>query len=119
MNTKPPDEVSRLIAAFRYSAAGLKVAAVHPAFRIEAIATCVMTPLAFMIAGSGVELALLLGSLWLVMIVELLNTGIERTVDRVSADWHELSKQAKDIGSAAVLLSLANAATVWLAVMLY
>lgn len=119
MNAKPSDEVRRVVAAYGYSLAGLKAASAHPAFRLEMLASALMTPLAFMLAGSGAQLALLLGSLWLVLIVELLNTGIEKAIDRISGEWHELSGQAKDIGSAAVLLSIANAVTVWLAIGLF
>jgi diacylglycerol kinase (ATP) len=116
MSSTPGKEVSRLVAAFRYSLAGVRVGWTQAAFRTEILAICVMTPLAFILAESGVELALLLGSLWLVCIVELLNTGVEKAIDRISAERHELSKQAKDVASAAVLLSIGNAITVWLAV---
>ncbi len=112
--SKPANEIERLVRAFGYSWAGLKVALKHPAFRIEALAAIVMIPLACVLTPSGAERALLIGSIMLVLIVELLNTGIEITIDRISADYHELSKRAKDIGSAAVLVSLANAGLVWL-----
>ena len=64
------------------------------------------------------ERALLIGSLLLVLIVELLNSAVEATVDRISLDQHPLAKRAKDIGSAAVMLSLVNAAAVWLLILL-
>jgi diacylglycerol kinase (ATP) len=118
-SNKQSNELRRLVAAFHYSIAGLRVAWTQPAFRVETLSLPVMVPAAFVIAHSGAELALLLGSLWLVMIVELLNTGIEKAIDRVSPEWHELSKQAKDLGSAAVLFSLGLAATVWLSVLLF
>ena len=117
MRSAAPNEASRLIAAYKHSLAGLQVAWTQAAFRSEIVGGIVLTPAAFFLAENGVELALLLGSLWLVMIVELLNTGIEKAIDRISGEWHELSKQAKDLGSAAVLFSLACWATVWLCVL--
>jgi diacylglycerol kinase (ATP) len=119
MNTKKPsNEIVRLARAFGYSLAGLRYALSQPAFRIELIAFLLLVPLAFRLTESAAERALLIGSLWLVLIVELLNTGIERAIDRISADWHDLSKKAKDVASAAVLLSLLNAATIWLVIVL-
>ena len=118
-SNKPSSEAQRLVAAFHYSVAGLRVAWTQPAFRTEVLLLPVMVPAAFLIASTGAELALLLGSLWLVIIVELLNTGIEKAIDRISGEWHELSKQAKDLGSAAVLFSLGLLATVWLSIMLF
>jgi diacylglycerol kinase (ATP) len=76
----------------------------------------VLAPLALWLGDSGVERALLVASLMLVLIVELVNSAIEATIDRVSFEQHPLSKRAKDIGSAAVMLSLVNAAAVWLLV---
>jgi len=78
----------------------------------------VLAPAAFWVGETGVERALLVGALLLVLIVELVNSAIEATVDRISFDHHRLAKRAKDIGSAAVMLSLANAAAVWLLVVL-
>lgn len=112
-NRKPSEEIKRLIAAFGYSFEGIREASGHPAFRLELLATLVMAPLALILGESGVERALLMGSLFLVLIVELLNTGIETSIDRISAERHPLSKRAKDIGSAAVLVSLINAGAVW------
>ena len=118
-SNKQSNELRRLVAAFHYSMAGLRVAFTQPAFRTEVMLLPVLIPAAFLIASSGVELALLLGSLWLGMIVELLNTGIEKAIDRISPEWHELSKQAKDLGSTAVLFSLGLTVTVWLSVVLF
>ena len=81
----------------------------------EAIAAVVLVPLAFWLGRSWVETALLAGTVLLVMIVELLNTGIETAIDRIGPEWHDLSKRAKDMGSAAVLLSLVLCAGVWIA----
>jgi diacylglycerol kinase (ATP) len=73
----------------------------------------VLLPLAFVLEGSGIGRALLVGSVLLVVLVELLNSAIEATVDRISLENHILAKRAKDIGSAAVLLSLVNLAAIW------
>ena len=79
----------------------------------------VLTPLALWLGDSGVERALLIGCLILVLIVELINSAIEATVDRISLENHRLAKRAKDIGAAAVMLSLVNAGIVWLLLILY
>jgi diacylglycerol kinase (ATP) len=89
-----------------YSAAGLRAAWTEAAFRQEAIAAIVLLPAGLWLGQSWVERALLTGSVLLVLIVELLNSGIEASIDRVGLQWHALSKRAKDLGSAAVLLSL-------------
>jgi diacylglycerol kinase (ATP) len=78
----------------------------------------VLVPAAFWLADSAIERALLIGSLILVLVAELLNAAIESTVDRVSLERHPLAKRAKDIGSAAVMLALANAGAVWLLIIL-
>lgn len=104
----------RLINAFGYSMDGFKAAYQHEdAFRMEALLAAVLTPLAFYLAGNVMELAMMLGSLFLVIIVELVNSAIEATVDHTSLEKHMLAKRAKDIGSAAVLLSLINLAVIW------
>jgi diacylglycerol kinase (ATP) len=105
--------------ATQYSIAGLAAAARHEdAFRQELILVVLLTPLALWLGDSGVERALMIGSLILVLIVELLNSAVEATVDRISFENHRLAKRAKDIGSAAVMLSLANAGVVWLLIIL-
>ncbi|MDM7942977.1 MAG: diacylglycerol kinase [Hydrogenophaga sp.] len=106
---------SRMWHALGYSMAGLRSGWGETAFRQEALAALVMVPLAFWIGQSWVETALLAGSVLLVMMVELLNTGIETAIDRIGPEWHDLSKRAKDMGSAAVLLSLLLCAGIWLA----
>lgn len=107
--------VSRMWHAFGYSVAGLRSGWGETAFRQEAIAAMVMIPVAFWLGQSWVETALLAGSVMLVMVVELLNTGIETAIDRIGPEWHDLSKRAKDMGSAAVLLSLVLCVAIWLA----
>lgn len=103
----------RLWHATSYSLAGLRAGWDEKAFRQEAIAAFVMVPLAFWLGQNWVEVALLAGSVLLVMIVELLNTGIEAAIDRISLEWHPLAKRAKDMGSAAVLLALLVCAGIW------
>jgi diacylglycerol kinase (ATP) len=109
--------LTRLWNALGYSRAGLAAAYRNEdAFRQEVLMAAVMVPAAFFITTSGVGRALMIGSVLLVMIVELLNSAIEATVDRISVEHHHLAKRAKDIGSAAVLLALINLAAVWLLV---
>lgn len=106
--------LNRVWHAAGYSLAGLRAGWNETAFRQEAIAAFVLIPAAFWLGRSWMETVLLAGSVMLVMIVELLNTGIECAIDRIGTDWHELSKRAKDMGSAAVLLSLLLCALTWL-----
>ena len=105
--------LSRVWHATGYSLAGLRAAWHETAFRQEAISSALLLPAAFWLGSTWVETALLAGTVMLVMIVELLNTGIETAIDRIGAEWHELSKRAKDMGSAAVLLSLLLCAGTW------
>jgi len=104
----------RLINAFGYSMDGFKAAYQHEdAFRMEAWLAIVLTPLAFYLGDSAIARAMMLASVFLVIIVELVNSAIEATVDHTSLEKHMLAKRAKDIGSAAVLLSLINLTAVW------
>ena len=104
----------RVVSAFHYSLAGLRAAIVgEHAFRQEALLAAVLIPLTWWLPVDGVGRALMIASVVLVLIVELVNSAIEAVVDRVSLDRHHLSKRAKDIGSAAVLLALLNVAAVW------
>lgn len=111
-----PNEAKRIIKAFAYSLQGLKSAWLEAAFRTETIITVIAIPIAFAIAKNTMELALLISSLLLVLIVELLNTGLELTINRISLEIHPLSKKVKDIASAAVLLSIINAIFIWAAI---
>jgi diacylglycerol kinase (ATP) len=106
--------LSRLWHATTFSLAGLRAGWAETAFRQEAVATAVLLPTAFWLGRSWVETALLAGSLLIVMITELLNTAVEAAVDRIGPEWHQLSKRAKDMGSAAVLLSLLLCSGVWI-----
>ncbi len=104
----------RLLNAFGYSMAGIKAAYKNEdAFRQEVLMAIVMIPLAIYLGETGLEKAIMIASVLLVIIVELLNSSIEATVDRISLENHNLAKRAKDIGSAAVLISLVNLAVVW------
>ena len=105
--------LNRLWHATGYSWAGLRAGWGETAFRQEAIAAIVLVPLAFWLGRSWVEVALLAGSVVLLMVVELLNTGIEAAIDRIGPEWHALSKRAKDMGSAAVLLTLLLCLGIW------
>jgi diacylglycerol kinase (ATP) len=106
--------LSRWLHALRYSLAGLRSALKEPAFRQEAWLAMVLVPLAFVLGQNWAETALLAGSVVVVMVVELLNSGIEAAIDRIGPEWHDLSKRAKDMGSAAVLMSLLLCAGIWL-----
>jgi len=105
--------LTRVWHATGYSIAGLRAGWHETAFRQEAIASIVLIPAAFWLGRSWVETVLLAGTVILIMIVELLNTGIETAIDRIGPEWHDLSKRAKDMGSAAVLLSLLLCAGTW------
>lgn len=105
--------LNRVWHALGYSVAGLRAGWHETAFRQEAIASVLLLPAAFWLGRSWVECVLLAGTVVLVMIVELLNTGIETAIDRIGPEWHDLSKRAKDMGSAAVLLSLLLCAATW------
>lgn len=108
----------RLWNALGYSRDGLAAAwRNEAAFREEALLAAITLPLALYFGHSGIERALLIGSILLILIVEILNSAIEAIVDKASPEKHELAKQAKDMGSAAVLLSLLNAAAVWACVL--
>ena len=106
--------LGRIWHAAGYSLEGLKAGWGETAFRQEAVAALVLIPLSFWLGRSWVEVALLAGSVLLVMMVELLNTGIETAIDRIGPEWHDLSKRAKDMGSAAVLLSLLLCSGIWI-----
>jgi diacylglycerol kinase (ATP) len=105
----------RLTNALFYSLSGLRLAYRHEsAFRQEIALAAVLLPLALLVPVSPVERVLLIASVLLMLIVELLNSSVEAAVDRIGLDTHQLSKRAKDLGSAAVLLTLVLVATTWL-----
>jgi diacylglycerol kinase (ATP) len=110
--------LKRIWNALGYSLAGLAAAFRHEAaFRQELLLAAVLIPLTLFLPAAALGKILMIASVMLVLIVELLNSAIEATVDRVSPEHHPLAKRAKDIGSAAVLLSLANVLIVWLLVL--
>jgi diacylglycerol kinase (ATP) len=106
----------RVLRAAGYSAAGLRAAyRGESAFRQEFWLAAMLIPASFWLGRGWVEVSLLGGSVMLVLIVELLNSAVEAAIDRISYELHDLSKRAKDIGSAAVMLSLALCIAIWLA----
>ena len=109
----------RLWKAFFYSIAGFRAAFQHEdAFRQEVWLAMVLIPAALFMPANGAGKALMICSVLLVLIVELLNSAIEAAIDRISLEQHRLSKRAKDIGSAAVMLALVNVAVVWVLVLI-
>lgn len=106
--------LKRVWNALFYSIEGYRAAWKHEdAFRQETMLAVVLIPLAFFLADAALERALMVSSILLVLIVELINSAIEATVDRISLDNHLLAKRAKDIGSGAVLIALINVLVVW------
>jgi diacylglycerol kinase (ATP) len=109
----------QLIRAFSNSLAGLKLAIKSErAFQQEVVLLAAGSVAAFILTDVTVERALMIGSLALVLIVELLNSAVESAIDRVSTEKHPLSKNAKDLGSAAVLISLVTAAAIWVIILI-
>jgi diacylglycerol kinase (ATP) len=106
--------LSRILHAGGYSLAGLRTGLAETAFRQEAMLACFMIPAAFWIGQSWLEISFLIAVVLIVMITELLNTSVEKAIDRIGPEWHELSKIAKDLGSAAVLLALLLCGGVWI-----
>lgn len=110
---------SRIIDASKYSWLGYKAGFKNEAaFRQELFLGVILVPIAVIFSKTNIELAILLGSLFLVLIVELLNSGIEAVVDRISDEHHELSGRAKDLGAAAVMTALINVIIVWAVIFL-
>ncbi|MBL4589452.1 MAG: diacylglycerol kinase [Alphaproteobacteria bacterium] len=106
--------IQRLNAAWHNSMAGIKACWIHEeAFRQETLISIIGIPLAFYVGDTAIEQILLIGSLLILMIVELLNSAVEATVDRIGLEHHELSGRAKDIGSAAVLFGTVLTAITW------
>ncbi|MAQ71877.1 MAG: diacylglycerol kinase [Alphaproteobacteria bacterium] len=107
-----------LFDAFFYSMAGLKSCFKNEtAFRQECFLALIALPLSFYLGQTGVEKALLAGTFLMIMVVELLNASLEKTVDRISLERHDLSKQAKDMGSAAVFVAILVAAVTWICIL--
>lgn len=114
MTEQKPTGLTRIIKAAGYSRAGIRSAWKHEAaFRQECFALAALSPLAFFLGQNGIERALLISSLLAVILTELLNSAIEAVVDRIGPAYHPLAGQAKDMGSAAVLVSIVLTAMVW------
>lgn len=112
--------IARIFDAAGYSIQGLKAAFRHEAaFRQELLLFLVLFPLSFWLGRNGVEIALLAGSLFLVLIAEIVNSAIEAVVDRLGSEHHELSGRAKDLGSATVFLALINVIIIWTLVIVF
>ena len=110
--------LTRLWNALGYSRDGIRAAWQNEAaFREEILLAAIALPLAFYLGKNGIERALMIGAVLLILIVEILNSAVEAVVDKASPEKHELAKRAKDMGSAAVLFSLINAAVIWVCVL--
>lgn len=113
-----PRGPKRLVMAARWSVQGLRAAWLHESsFRLEVVIALVFAPLGLLLGETGVERALLAVSVLLVLPVELLNSAIEAVIERYGPEHHELAGRAKDMGSAAVFLTLAGTALTWLAIL--
>ena len=110
--------IPRILNAIRYSLEGFAAAWKNEAaFREELLLAVITIPLAFYLGKTGVDRALMVGAMLFILIVEILNSGLEAIVDKASPEKHELAKRAKDLGSAAVFLSIINAAVIWACVL--
>lgn len=119
---KPENKANfaRIVRAAGYSMKGLKAAYVHEAaFRQEVWLAIILLPLALFLGDTGIEKALLAGSILLILVAELLNSAVESVVDRIGSEFHELSGRAKDIGSASVFVAMVLAGLTWLLVLFF
>ena len=110
---------TRLYFALQYSLQGLKDVFAEKAFQLEVMLALFLIPSAFWVGQSWSEKSLLIASIFLVMILEIVNTGLESVVDRIGLEHHELSRRCKDLGSAAVLLGILMATFIWLSALYY
>lgn len=116
MADQPLKGMSRLVAAWHNSRAGLRdIWQSEEAFRLEVLALVPLTPLAFWIADDAFQAALLIASVLFVVLIEVLNSAIEATIDRIGPERHDLSRTAKDLGSLAVLIATLIAGLLWVA----
>lgn len=119
MGNKKESLIGHIKNAFKYTFAGLEAAWKNElAFRGEAVVAIIMVPLGLWLGRSAVEQALLIASILLILLTELLNSALEAVVDRIGSQRHELSKRAKDMGSAAAFISMVTAALVWILIAL-
>ena len=117
---KGKTSLKRLIKAFGYSIEGFKESYKNEAaIRQEFILSIILIPIGFLIGETGIQKALLISSIIIIPLVELLNSAIEATVDRISSKNHHLAKRAKDIGSAAVFLAIGNAFITWILILYF
>jgi diacylglycerol kinase (ATP) len=115
MGSENENVIGHIINAFRYTFDGLKSAWKNElAFRGEVVVAIIMIPLGIWLGQSAVEQALLIASILLILLTELVNSALEAVVDRIGPERHELSKRAKDMGSAAAFISMVTAALVWI-----
>lgn len=120
MKPKNKADFQRIINATNYSIKGLRAAYINEAaFRQELWCTIILFPLALILGDTNIEKVLLVATILLVLITELLNSAIESVVDRIGSDFHELSGRAKDLGSAAVFLSMILLAITWILVLFF
>mgnify|MGYP001206922789 FL=1 len=106
--------VIRMFLAIKYSMNGLTDAFLRePAFRLELIGALILVPVALWLGDSGLEKSILISAVFAVLVVEIINSAIEAAIDRVGPELNDLSRRAKDLGSAAVLLTLINVLVVW------
>lgn len=120
MATSGNKGITRLIKASGYSWQGIRAAWQHEeAFRVEIWLCLVMIPAGLYLGDTGMEKALLVASVILIPLVEILNSAVEAAIDRIGEEHHELSARAKDMGSAAVAITLVLTATVWLLVLFF
>ncbi|MDN3609341.1 diacylglycerol kinase [Vibrio ostreicida] len=111
--------LKRILYAVRYSLKGLKAGWCHEAaFRQEIVMSVVLSIVAFFLPVTHMERTMMVASLWLIVIVELINSAVEATVDRIGDEWHPLSGRAKDLGSSAVMVSFLLAVFVWLSILI-
>lgn len=120
MKPKNKADFQRVINATRYSMKGLKAAYINEAaFRQEIWCAIILFPLAFIFGDTHIEKILLIGTIFLVLITELLNSAVESVVDRIGSEYHELSGRAKDVGSAAVFMSMVLLAITWFLIIFF
>tara|TARA_B100000686_G_scaffold64378_2_gene69205 strand:- start:4147 stop:4521 length:375 start_codon:yes stop_codon:yes gene_type:complete len=106
--------VIRMFLAIKYSMNGLTDAFFRePAFRLELIGALILVPVALWLGDSGLEKSILISAVFAVLVVEIINSAIEAAIDRIGPELNDLSRRAKDLGSAAVLLTLINVLVVW------
>ena len=113
------DYINHISRGYKYSINGLKCACGEKAFRIEIVLLMLTLPIIFLSNTSKIEKIILFSSIVLIMIIELINSSIERTIDRISLSKHNLSGQAKDMASCAVFFACINAAIIWATIFLF